>query len=178
LGFLGPGQIAVFLDDERLQQAVLGSGPRFAAFAAMYSSCNPQWRNPQPTNRPLLIYLGDADTLAPPRKCQAYAERLRQAGADVRIVLLPGAHHSFDSLQPARRLDNVLVLAGCEFRVEDDGSIVEDRTGLRWDTDWVDFLKAAEAVCGCRGATTGHGPHPRDVAVNPVVDFFREALLG
>lgn len=178
LGFSRAGQIAVFMNDERLQHAVLGAGPRFAAFAAMYSGCNPQWRNPQPTKRPLLIYLGGADTLAPPHKCQAYARRLTQAGGDVRTILLPDAHHSFDSLKPATRQDDVLVLAGCEFRVEDDGTIVEDKSGLRSDGDWASFLAAAQATCGRCGATTGHGPHPRDVAVKDVVAFFEETLGG
>ncbi|MPZ57250.1 MAG: hypothetical protein GEU91_12285 [Rhizobiales bacterium] len=176
LGFSRAGQIAVFINDERLQRAVLGDGTCYAAFAAMYSGCNPQWRNPQPTRKPLLIYLGGDDTLAPPHKCQSYAQRLTQAGGNVRTIVLPGARHSFDSLQPATRHDNVLVLAGCEFRVEDDGVIVEDKSGLRSDGDWASFLKAAEAACGSRGATTGHGPHPRDVAVKAVVAFFREAF--
>jgi dienelactone hydrolase len=176
LGFSRAGQIAVFIDDERLHQAVIGGGARYAAFAAMYSGCNPQWRNPQPTGKPMLIYLGGADTLAPAEKCQRYAERLRQAGGDVRTIVLPEAHHSFDSLQPATRHDNVLVLAGCELRVEDDGVIVEDKSGLRSQSDWASFLKEAEAACGCRGATTGHGPHPRDIAVNDVVAFFKAAL--
>lgn len=178
LGFSRSGQIAVFINDERLQHAVLGQGPRFAAFAAMYSSCNPQWRRPQPTDKPLLIYLGGADQLAPPRKAERYAEVLREAGADVRTVVIPDAHHSFDSLKPAMRQDNVLVLAGCEFRVEDDGAIVEDKSGLRWEGDWAGFLKAAEPICGCRGATTGHGPHPREIAVKDVVAFFVAKLSG
>jgi dienelactone hydrolase len=176
LGFSRAGQIAVFLNDERLQRVALGDDARFAAFVAMYSSCNPQWRNPQPTKRPLLIYLGGADVLAPPHKAQRYAQRFTQAGGTVRTVIVPDAHHSFDSLKPATRQDNVLVLAGCEFQVEDDGTIVEDKTGLRSDGDWAGFLEAAEAACGCRGATTGYGPHPRDVAVKDVVTFFRETL--
>jgi dienelactone hydrolase len=176
LGFSRAGQIATFVNDERLQRVVLGEAPRFAAFVGMYSGCNPQWRNPQPSGKPMLIYLGSADTLAPPEKGQRYAEVLNRAGGQVRTVVLPGAYHSFDSLQPATRHDHVLVLAGCEFRVEDDGTIVEDRTGLRWDADWAGFLKAAEDACGCRGAITGHGPHPRDTAVEDVVTFLREAL--
>jgi dienelactone hydrolase len=46
--------------------------------------------------RPLLILLGDADDWTVPRPCLEMAEAMRRRGADVTVVLYPGAVHYFD----------------------------------------------------------------------------------
>ncbi len=46
--------------------------------------------------RPLLVLMGDADDWTRPEPCRAMVEAMRARGADVAIVLYPGAVHYFD----------------------------------------------------------------------------------
>lgn len=52
--------------------------------------------------RPLLLLMGDADDWTPPRRCVEMVEAMRGRGADVSIVLYPGAVHYFDVEGQAR----------------------------------------------------------------------------
>ncbi len=59
--------------------------------------------------RPLLVLVGDADDWTIPGPCVAMAEAMRARGADVSIVLYPGAVHYFDvEGQPRMFLSNVV----------------------------------------------------------------------
>jgi len=46
--------------------------------------------------RPLLVLIGDADDWTLPSKCVEMGENMRRRGADVTVVLYPGAVHYFD----------------------------------------------------------------------------------
>lgn len=52
--------------------------------------------------RPLLVLLGDADDWTVPGPCQEMVEAMRRRGADVSLVLYPGAVHYFDVEGQAR----------------------------------------------------------------------------
>ncbi len=55
--------------------------------------------------RPLLVLVGDADDWTPAGPCLAMADAMRRRGADVSIVVYPGAVHYFDlEGQPRRYL--------------------------------------------------------------------------
>ncbi len=46
--------------------------------------------------RPLLVLIGGADDWTPAATCQRMVEAMRSRGADVSIVIYPGAYHYFD----------------------------------------------------------------------------------
>jgi dienelactone hydrolase len=46
--------------------------------------------------RPLLVLIGGADDWTPPEKCLEMANAMKSRGADVEIVIYPGAYHYFD----------------------------------------------------------------------------------
>jgi dienelactone hydrolase len=52
--------------------------------------------------RPLLVLLGDADDWTTPGPCLEMAANMRQRGADVTVILYPGAVHYFDVKQQPR----------------------------------------------------------------------------
>jgi dienelactone hydrolase len=59
--------------------------------------------------RPLLVLMGEADDWTVPGPCVEMVERMRERGADARIVLYPGAYHHFDvEGQPRVRLTDVV----------------------------------------------------------------------
>lgn len=176
LGYSRGGCVSVMAYDDRLQGAVLGSA-RFAAHVALYPPCYIRWRTPQPTAAPLLMILGGRDDLAPAAQGRDYAAALDARGGRVEILELPEAHHSFDAAGAARRDEVNDNLSARLVLVEDDGEMIEQTTGLRAGNDWAGFLRAlAAAPGGRRGGTSGSGPLPRDVALEPIVAFLRRTL--
>lgn len=67
--------------------------------------------------RPVLILIGADDDWTDPRQCEALAERQRARGADVTLVVYPGAVHYFDVEAQPR-----VFLAEVENRNAKDGS--------------------------------------------------------
>ena len=53
---------------------------------------------------PLLILIGELDDWTPPEPCRRLAGAAQAAGYPVEIKVYPGAHHSFDSILPIRRV--------------------------------------------------------------------------
>jgi dienelactone hydrolase len=52
--------------------------------------------------RPVLILVGDRDDWTEPGPCVEMARAMRHRGADVTLVLYPGAFHAFDVEGPTR----------------------------------------------------------------------------
>jgi dienelactone hydrolase len=96
--------------------------PGFAAAIALYPGCGRNYggwtveRARQPGHAitsysgafkplaPLLILIGELDDWTPAEPCRKLAEASQAAGYPVEIKVYPGAHHSFDSLAPVRRI--------------------------------------------------------------------------
>ena len=177
LGFSRGGQVAVATQDQRLQNAVLGRDHGIAAHVALYPSLNPRWRDPLPTKARMLMLLGGADERAPEAKAQHYAKQFAAAGGSVDVVVFPGLFHSFDSLMQAKWRTEAN-LSRCQMLIEDDGSIVEETSGIRPEGSWGEFLGRLQSQCGSVGGTVGSGPAPRDIAVKPIQAFLTKELGG
>ena len=175
LGYSRGGTVSTMLADARLQASILGDGPRFEAHVALYPSCSPQWQNPKPTGAAVIMLLGGSDMMAPVSKAMAYGAKLGAAGAPLDVHLYPGAHHSFDAAHPVTPGDSVN-LADVVIKIDDDGEMFEESTGLRANGDWATFYNGIVAKRGKRGSMTGHGPHPRTIAVATIIDFLDRHL--
>lgn len=68
--------------------------PDFAAVVPMYPGC---FESDLDATMPTLVLAGERDDWTPSAPCERKAARARASGHDVRIVVLPGAHHAFDS---------------------------------------------------------------------------------
>ena len=175
LGYSRGGTVSTLLADARLQAAIPGDGPGFAAHVALYPSCSPQWRNPQPTQAPIIMLLGGADVMAPVGNALAYAAKLGAAGAPLEIHLYPKAHHSFDAAHPATP-GNSVTLQRAVISIEDHGEMYEETTGLRDREGWGPFYKAIVAQRAKTGSMTGHGPYPRTIAMATTIAFLDRHL--
>ena len=97
MGFSKGGVVALYSALTRFHRLHGPAGARFAQHIAFYPGCYYTFvGDPAVTDRPIRIFQGTADDLAPIEPCRAYVERLRQAGADARITEYAGAHHGFD----------------------------------------------------------------------------------
>lgn len=77
------------------QRGVAIPAPGFAAAAGIYPGGCPSLAH-ELVVRPLLILIGDADDWTPARLCQEMGALMRERGAEVTIIVYPGAHHYFD----------------------------------------------------------------------------------
>jgi dienelactone hydrolase len=69
--------------------------PGFAAAVGVYpGGCKSLI--PQLAVKPLLVLIGGADDWTPPSFCQQMVDSMKSRGADVSIVVYPGAYHYFD----------------------------------------------------------------------------------
>jgi dienelactone hydrolase len=79
----------------------------FAASVAVYpGGCSSLIT--QQVIRPLLVLIGGADDWTPPGKCMEMVNAMKSRGADIEIVVFPGAYHYFDKEgQPLEVLPDV-----------------------------------------------------------------------
>ena len=74
------------------------SGTDFAAYVALYPVCARTYiDSANVAARPIRVFHGTADLIAPIDQCRSYLQRLKSAGADVVLTEYVGAHHGFDS---------------------------------------------------------------------------------
>lgn len=106
----------------------LGAGLRFAGHVAFYAPCIARFIDNRTTGAPLLMLYGQADELIRPDRCTEVAADLRAGGSEVNIMSYPGAVHQWDGAMPRRLIGRNL--SGCRFRVEPDGTVRDERTGL------------------------------------------------
>ena len=97
MGFSKGGAVALYAALSRFQRLHGPSGARFAHHIAFYPPCYYTFvSDVAVSDRPIRLFHGTADDLAPIDLCRDYVERLRQAGADAQVIAYPGAVHGFD----------------------------------------------------------------------------------
>jgi dienelactone hydrolase len=97
MGFSKGGVVALYSALTRFQRLHGPPGVRFAYHVALYPACYYTFVGDLAvTDRPIRLFHGTADDLAPLEPCRAYVERLRGAGADAELTAYAGAHHGFD----------------------------------------------------------------------------------
>jgi dienelactone hydrolase len=165
MGFSKGGFVALYSSLDRFQRLWGPSDLRFAAHLPFYPSCNIQlYEDEKVSARPIRIFHGEADNWTPIEPCRRYAERLRQAGADVEVIGFPGAHHGFDApgASSAFILPSVQNGSGCDLVERTPGVAVHRASGApatRGDP------------CLRLGATVGSEPRAQGAAVAAVKAF-------
>jgi dienelactone hydrolase len=97
MGFSKGGVVALYSALTRFQRLHGPAGARFAQHIAFYVPCYITYVGDDAvTDRPIRLFHGMADDLAPIDRCRGYVERLRRAGADAQLTAYPGAPHGFD----------------------------------------------------------------------------------
>jgi dienelactone hydrolase len=97
MGFSKGGAVALYAAIKRFQRLHGSAGARFALHIPFYAPCYYTFVGDEAvTDRPIRLFHGAADDLAPIQLCRAYVERLRHAGADAQITEYAGAYHAFD----------------------------------------------------------------------------------
>jgi dienelactone hydrolase len=97
MGFSKGGVVALYSALTRFQRLHGPAGARFAHHIAFYPGCYYTFVGDLAvSDRPIRLFHGTADDLAPIEPCRAYVERLRRAGADAQLTEYAAASHGFD----------------------------------------------------------------------------------
>jgi dienelactone hydrolase len=167
MGFSKGGGVALYAALTRFQRLHGAAGARFAQHIAFYPPCFITYIGDEVvTDRPIRVFHGTADDLAPLERCRAYVERLRRAGADARLIAYAGAHHGFDrpSDAPVRHNPREQNGSRCVWEERFEGYLVNRDTGQPFSLD---------DPCVFRGGTFGPDPAAYREALRAV-----KALVG
>lgn len=162
MGFSKGGVVALYSAMTRFRRLHGPAGVRFAQHIAFYAPCYISYIGDDAvTDRPIRLFHGTADDLAPVERCRAYVERLRRAGADAELTAYPGAHHQFDrpgdgAVRHNPREQNA---SGCLWEERPEGQLVNRATGQPFSLD---------DACVTRGGSFGSDPAAYRAALQAV----------
>ena len=162
MGFSKGGGVALYAALTRFQRLHGPAGARFAHHIAFYPPCFITYVGDEAvTDRPIRLFHGTADDLAPLERCRAYVERLRRAGADAQLTAYAGAHHGFDrpSDAPVRHNPREQNGSRCFWEERPEGHLVNRDTGQPFSLD---------DPCVFRGGTFGPDPAAYRAALDAV----------
>lgn len=124
MGFSRGGEVAFRTAIEPFRRAVLKSDLKFALHIPVYAGCNQVYWSPEITRAPMLNLVGADDDYTTAEPCEQLAARYAGAGAPIRTIKYPRAHHSWDAMYQVFLLPNATSGAPCGV--------------LRWDIEpWV-----------------------------------------
>lgn len=139
IGFSRGGQAALYASSTRFNTLWNKSGARFANYIAFYPNCVTTYRDDEKVEPgPIRIFHGGADNYNPANVCESYAERLKQAGADVEMTVYPGGEHGFDVptlFGKVIALKSAQTARACKLREGSDGKIINLETGREFTYD-------------------------------------------
>ncbi len=132
MGFSKGGAVALYSAITRFQRLHGPVGARFALHIPFYAPCYYAFAGDEAvSDRPIRLFHGAADDLAPVALCRAYVERLRKAGADAEITEYAGAYHQFDRPGggPARHNPREQNASHCFWEERPEGQLVGRDSG-------------------------------------------------
>ena len=173
IGWSKGGMVADWASRVRYRTMISNDSRTFAAHVAFYPWCGEQHLPVQLTGAPLLYLIGERDDWTGAAPCIDYAQRVREAGFDARLVVHADAEHGFDYPGQFRHY-----LPGAESWVR--CNYVWGDTGFRViatgeTMPWKEFGTYIER-CVSRGAHVGSNAVARSAAGKALREFLTEAL--
>jgi dienelactone hydrolase len=167
MGFSKGGGVSLYAALTRFQRLQGPVNVRFAHHIAFYPPCFTSYLGDEAvTDRPIRLFQGTADDLAPVERCRSYVERLRRAGADAQLTAYAGAHHQFDrpSDSSARHYPREQNASRCFWEERSEGHLVNRDTGQPF---------SLADPCVFRGGTFGPDPAAYRAALHAVKTLIR-----
>jgi dienelactone hydrolase len=138
IGLLGNsrgGVSSLFAGVKRFQRMYGPVDASFAVYLSLYPPCSKTYiDDTDVVDRPIRLFSGTADDIAPIRQCLSHVNRLQEAGKDAQLTEYAGAYHGFDG--PGTALTRVKVgdsdapRRGCDLYEQPAGRIMNRETGL------------------------------------------------
>ncbi len=173
------GSAVAIAATRRFADPIIGPSAGLAAAYAVYPWCGHQFLSPHIGSTRYRAVIGDQDQWCSPQQVQGHVGALVATGADASIRIFPGAHHSFDRLEPVHIVEEASVApAAPAVWLTDDGSMIDPWSGVsdpaRTDRD--SFVAAIDAGFGRRGAAIGGSDDQPAAFRDDMVAFWSDAL--
>ena len=154
IGLQGASRGAVstlYASMKRFQRMYAPVDAQFAVYLSLYPPCYKAYIDETDVaDRPIRLFNGTADEIAPIRQCLSYVKRLQDAGKDAQLTEYAGAFHGFDN--PGNTLPTRVKLGdsdaprrGCDLYEQPGGRIMNRETSLPFTRD-DDCLKGVGTV--------------------------------
>jgi len=95
MGYAHGAAVALFVASEKIRWSFIADDLRFAASIAYYPNCFTQFKDIDFTDAPVLMLLAEKDNICPVKACLDYAQRIKDSGAEIKVIVYKGAHHDF-----------------------------------------------------------------------------------
>jgi dienelactone hydrolase len=138
IGLLGNSRGAVsalYAGVKRFQRMYAPTGADFAVYLSLYPPCSRTYiDDADVVDRPIRLFNGADDDIAPLAPCLSYVKRLQATGKDAQLTAYEGAYHAFDSpgtpLTRVQAGDSQAKRGSCELYEQPAGRIMNRQTGL------------------------------------------------
>ncbi len=130
MGFSYGGMISVLCAYEQIRRTFVDDDLRFSSHVSYYGSSVPRLDDPTATGAPVLMFLGELDGNVSMERSRQIAADLTGGGARVELRVFPGVYHQWNGGDAERRFVR-FGIGECCMRVDRDGNIRDERTGLR-----------------------------------------------
>jgi dienelactone hydrolase len=127
----------------------------FALHVGIVPGCTVQHRVAKTTGRPILFLLAEKDDYTPAPLCLAYAEKMRQSGAEVTVKIYRDAHHGWEAIGPLNELRRAENYSHCRALMEDDASLYVPQADRHMSQ--VEYSEWARLHCMFLGRTHAGG---------------------
>jgi dienelactone hydrolase len=134
IGLLGNsrgGMATLYAPLKRFHRMYAPADVQFAVYLSFYPPCTRTYIDDVDlVDRPLRLFHGTADDIAPLAQCLSHVKRLQSAGKDVQLIEYAGAYHGFDNpLTPVRPAGPPTTRRGCDLYEQSVGRVVNRETG-------------------------------------------------
>jgi dienelactone hydrolase len=170
MGFSFGGHAALAAAIKRFARMHGPTGLSYALYIALYPLCVTRYlQDDEVADRPIRIFHGAADDLAPVAACRTYVERLQKAGRDATVTEYPGAYHVFDwaSLKTATKVPQAQNMANCRIDELSEGHLLNSETKRPFTYN---------DPCVKRGATIGYNAEAHAEVVEAVTRLVHTVL--
>ena len=134
IGLLGNSRGAfatLYASMKRFHRMYAPTEAQFAVYLSFYPPCARTYIDESDVvDRPIRLFHGTADDIAPLAQCLSHVKRLQAAGKDVQLTEYAGAYHGFDNrLTPVRPAGPPTTRRGCDVYEQSVGRILNRETG-------------------------------------------------
>lgn len=169
------GTVALYAAWEPLAEALAPAGERFAVHLPIYPAAHLRPEEHRWTGAPMRVLHGEADDYTPFRFVEAL---VAEQGLAADCITYPGAHHSFDSIEPLTWLPDAIRLGKGTITIARDGAMYSvGGDGTRYPMGERAERQATFAARKTVGAHIGGSWEARRKVFDDGAEFFAKQLL-
>ena len=118
------GTVALYAAWSPIAEALASAGERFAAHLPFYPAAHLRPEEPRWSAAPIRVLHGADDDYTPVRFVTELADDVARHGCEIDVRAYPGAHHSFDSIEPLSWLADAVRLGRGTTAIDRAGDMV------------------------------------------------------